>query len=70
MGVALSLIATSGCRHRSPCRDRCRGQPPSRRGPRTIGVYAKTNSDVAELPAGLTERSIDHLLIGFSEAAL
>jgi hypothetical protein len=33
-------------------------------------VYAKTNSDVAELPAGLTERSIDHLLIGFSEAAL
>ncbi len=34
----------------------------------TIGVYAKTNSDAAELSAGLTERGLDHVPIGFSEA--
>jgi len=33
-------------------------------------VYAKTNSDAAELFAGLTERGIDHVPIGFSEAGL
>jgi DNA helicase-2/ATP-dependent DNA helicase PcrA len=37
-------------------------------GHRTIGIYAKTNSDAAGLSAALTDRGVDHVPIGFSEA--
>ncbi|KWX09119.1 hypothetical protein TR74_11530 [Carbonactinospora thermoautotrophica] len=37
-------------------------------GHTTIGVYAKTNSDAAGLSAALTDRGVDHVPVGFSEA--
>lgn len=37
-------------------------------GHRTIGIYAKTNSDAAGLSAALTDRAVDHVPIGFGEA--
>jgi DNA helicase-2/ATP-dependent DNA helicase PcrA len=37
-------------------------------GHRTIGIYAKTNSDAAGLSAALTDRRVDHVPIGFGEA--
>lgn len=39
-----------------------------RQGHATIGIYAKTNTDAAELSYGLLERGLDHVPIGFSEA--
>lgn len=37
-------------------------------GHSTIGIYAKTNTDVAELSYALVERGLEHVPIGFSEA--
>lgn len=37
-------------------------------GHRTIGIYAKTNSDAAGLSSALTDRAVDHVPIGFGEA--
>ena len=37
-------------------------------GHSSIGIYAKTNSDTADLSAALTECGVDHVPIGFGEA--
>jgi DNA helicase-2/ATP-dependent DNA helicase PcrA len=37
-------------------------------GQRSFGIYAKTNNDAAVLSAALTERGLDHVPIGFTEA--
>ncbi|HZD71242.1 MAG TPA: hypothetical protein VFA45_20770 [Actinomycetes bacterium] len=34
----------------------------------TVGVYARTNADTAELSAALVELGVDHVPIGFTEA--